>query len=103
MQLTDITLAETKFRKQGNDLVLFGYHEGDSIIVKDFFYSSYYEIEQFAFKDQTIVKPNFSQHLNAANNMIQAMSVFGAETMDKGMAEVLSTVPINPLLSSSVL
>ena len=31
------------------------------------------------------------------------MSVFGAETMDKGMAEVLSTVPINPLLSSSVL
>ncbi len=29
--------------------------------------------------------------------MIQAMSVFGAETMDNGMAEVLSTVPINPL------
>lgn len=103
LQLTDITLAETKFRKVDNDLVLFGYHEGDSITVKDFFSNSYYEIEQFAFKDQTIVKPNFSQHLNAANNMIQAMSVFGAETMDNGMAEVLSTVPINPLLSSSVL
>ncbi len=27
MQLTDITLAETKFRKVDNDLVLFGYHE----------------------------------------------------------------------------
>ena len=27
VQLTDITLAETKFRKVDNDLVLFGYHE----------------------------------------------------------------------------
>ena len=58
--------------------------QSHSGILNNFFSNSYYEIEQFAFKDQTIVKPNFSQHLNAANNMIQAMSVFGAETMDNG-------------------
>ena len=104
LKLTDITLAETKFHKSNNDLILFGYHESNSITVKNFFNNSYYEIEQFAFKNQVVLQPDFAKYLNTANGMAQVMAVFDAKAMDNGAAEVLSVV-VNPnsLLSSSAL
>ena len=56
IQFTDVNFSEVKFRKENYDLIIYGYNENDSILIKDFFYGSYDNnaIENFVFKDQTI-------------------------------------------------
>ena len=54
IQFTDVDFSEVKFRKDGDNLIIYGYNEDDSILIQDFFYSSSYTIENFVFKDQTI-------------------------------------------------
>lgn len=54
IQFTDVSLSEVVFQKDGYDLIISGYNDGDSIRVQNFFYSSYYEIENFVFKDQSV-------------------------------------------------
>lgn len=76
IRLSDITVAETSFRKDGMDLVLFGYNDGDSITVQNFFSGSYYQVEQFEFEDQVLSQLDFNTHLNTENNMTNSMSVF---------------------------
>ncbi|WP_151840059.1 type I secretion C-terminal target domain-containing protein [Acinetobacter soli] len=60
IKFTDVKFEEVKFRKEGSDLKLFGYNEGDSITIKDFF-KTYSDIEKFAFSDQTINSKDFSK------------------------------------------
>ncbi|WP_054618658.1 calcium-binding protein [Neisseria sp. 83E34] len=76
MILTDINLDETQYRKDGNDLILFGYNEGDSITVKDFFSDINHQIELFEFKDESVFAPEFDKYLSTGNNMTNSMSVF---------------------------
>ena len=53
IQFTDVKLEEAKFRKEGNNFIIYSGEEGDSVTIKDFFSSSYYEIENFVFVDKT--------------------------------------------------
>ncbi|WMY91385.1 calcium-binding protein [Snodgrassella communis] len=55
IQFLDVNFNEVKFRKNDNTLIIYGYNEGDSIEVRDFFYSGDgYAIENFVFKDKTV-------------------------------------------------
>ena len=62
LQFTDINFTDVKFRKNGNDLIIYGYNDGDSITVKKFFYSSTSGlIENFVFKDKTVTLAEMHQ------------------------------------------
>ncbi|WP_040666811.1 calcium-binding protein, partial [Neisseria wadsworthii] len=76
IRFTDITLAETKFRKEGSNLVLSGYNDTDSVTVENFFNSGSYEIEKFEFKDQQAFKPDLLKYLNRADGSINAVAAF---------------------------
>ena len=54
IKFTDVKFEEVKFSKDGADLKLSGYNEGDGITIKGFF-NTYCDIEKFAFSDQTII------------------------------------------------
>ncbi|WP_058949016.1 calcium-binding protein [Acinetobacter bouvetii] len=58
IKFTDVKFEEVKFIKEGADLKLFGYSEGDSITIKDFFKTNS-AIEKFAFSDQLITSKDF--------------------------------------------
>ncbi|ORF09532.1 hypothetical protein BGI03_00695 [Snodgrassella alvi] len=64
IQFTDVNFSEVKFRKESNDLIIYGYNENDSIRVENFFYGSYdyNAIENFVFKDQTITLADFRKN-----------------------------------------
>ncbi|WP_151712762.1 calcium-binding protein [Acinetobacter bereziniae] len=59
LKFTDVNFTDVKFTKASDDLLLWGYSEGDSVRIKNFFNSSTYEIEQFVFADQTITMQDF--------------------------------------------
>ncbi|MFH4318868.1 calcium-binding protein [Acinetobacter baumannii] len=61
IKFTDVKFEEVKFQKEGTDLKLSGYNEGDGITIKDFF-KTYYDIEKFTFSDQTITMDYFRQN-----------------------------------------
>ncbi|MFD1245101.1 calcium-binding protein [Paralysiella testudinis] len=61
MVLEDVNLHEISFRREGTDLILFGYHEGDQITVNDFFGSIHSNVETFAFADQTLSSDQLRQ------------------------------------------
>lgn len=61
IRFTDVDASEVKFRKEGNDLVLFGYGEGDSVRIEKF-YQTFHEIENFEFKDKTVTLAEFKQN-----------------------------------------
>ena len=55
IQFLDVNFNEVKFRKNGNTLIIYGYNEGDSIEVRDFFYDGDRDaVENFVFKDKTV-------------------------------------------------
>ncbi|WP_436899670.1 calcium-binding protein, partial [Acinetobacter gyllenbergii] len=51
LKFTDVKFTDVKFTKDLDDLLLWGYSDGDSVRIKSFFSNAYYEIEQFAFAD----------------------------------------------------
>ena len=59
IQFTDVNYASVSFRRETDDLLLFGYNEGDSVRIKNFFAHSYHELEKFVFNDQTITLADF--------------------------------------------
>ncbi|EXS22154.1 type I secretion C-terminal target domain protein [Acinetobacter baumannii 573719] len=61
IKFTDVKFEEVKFQKEGTDLKLSGYNEGDGITIKGFF-NIYYDIEKFTFSDQTITMDYFRQN-----------------------------------------
>ncbi|PIT49600.1 calcium-binding protein, partial [Snodgrassella communis] len=54
IQFTDVDFAEVKFRRNNNDLIIYGYNDNDSVTVRFFFYDDFYTIEKFVFKDKTV-------------------------------------------------
>ncbi|PTV60100.1 calcium-binding protein, partial [Acinetobacter seifertii] len=61
IKFTDVKFEEVKFSKDGADLKLSGYNEGDGITIKGFF-NTYCDIEKFTFSDQTITMDYFRQN-----------------------------------------
>ncbi|WP_167383018.1 calcium-binding protein [Pasteurella oralis] len=51
---SDVAYSDVKFRREGDDLLLFGYSETDSLRLKDFYYSARYEVEEFVFTDRSL-------------------------------------------------
>ena len=99
----DIHLSDVSFKRTAYDLILFGYHGDDSIRIQQYFYGNQpAQIADFVFADKTLSDPDFAHYLTTANSMAQAMAVFEAKAVDGGAVEVLSTVPIQSLLSSTV-
>ena len=54
IEFVDIKQEEAIFQKQGNDLVITGYHEDDSVTVRDFFTHNEYRINDFVFQDSNL-------------------------------------------------
>ncbi|WP_275422218.1 calcium-binding protein, partial [Snodgrassella communis] len=55
IQFLDVNFDEVKFSKNDTDLIIYGYNEGDSIVIRNFFYwTGDYAIENFVFKDRTV-------------------------------------------------
>ena len=54
IRFTDVNYDEVKFRRVENDLVLFGYHQDDSVTIKNFYTHRYCEVEVFEFADRTL-------------------------------------------------
>ncbi|MBD4920706.1 calcium-binding protein, partial [Xanthomonas citri pv. citri] len=53
LKFTDVNYAEVKFRRVGDDLMLFGYHDTDSVTVKSFYNHEYYQFEKLEFADRS--------------------------------------------------
>ncbi|VEI58131.1 Cyclolysin [Pasteurella multocida] len=70
---SDVAYSEVKFRREGDDLLLFGYSETDSLRLKDFYYSARYEVEEFVFTDRS---------LSLATMREEGIRLFGAEGND---------------------
>lgn len=54
VQFTDVNFADVKFRKEGTDLVLFGYNSDDSVRLLDYMNSSSWNDSVFQFADKTV-------------------------------------------------
>ena len=54
LRLADVNAANVRFSQQGYDLMLYGYHNTDSIQIKNFFNGNNYHIEQFHFADKNL-------------------------------------------------
>ena len=54
MQFTDVNFAEVQFRRESDDLVLFGYNDNDSVRLRNYMSSSYWNDSVFQFADKTI-------------------------------------------------
>ena len=62
IQFLDVNFDEVKFRKKDNTLFIYGYNEGDSVEIRDFFYPhGGHAIENFVFKDKTITLEQFQK------------------------------------------
>jgi len=54
LRFTDVNYTDVRFRRENNDLILFGYHDDDRITIRNFYYDDYYQIENFQFADRTL-------------------------------------------------
>ena len=54
VQFTDVNFADVKFRREDNDLVLFGYNGDDSVRLLDYMSSSSWNDSVFQFADKTV-------------------------------------------------
>ena len=62
LQLEDIRLSEVQFRREAQDLLLYGYNDGDSLRIRDYFAADGSgRIERFAFADRTLTPEDIRQ------------------------------------------
>ena len=54
LRFTDVNYTDVRFRRENNDLILFGYHDDDRITIRNFYNNDYYQIENFQFADRTL-------------------------------------------------
>lgn len=103
IKFTDVTSTDVKFQKQGDDLILFGYHADDSIRITDFFYTPWQrQIESFTFSDhQSLDGSYLNQYKNSANQMIDAMAGFHSTSDQLNTTEERTLKPVS-LSTSSV-
>ena len=101
VRMQGIRLAETQFRKEGSDLVLFGYAAGDSVRLSSFFSGKNYQVDNLVFDDRTLTAADFAPYANQASGLIQAMAAFGNNS-GSGVSSPISAVnPVNPLLAAA--
>ena len=91
------------FERSGSDLLLKERNGNNSVRVMSYFSNRDYEIDRFEFADRTISTPNFTAQLTAANNMIQAMSVFGSGSASDLSGVGTETTNNRPLLAASTI
>ena len=101
VRMQGIRLAETQFRKEGSDLVLFGYAAGDSVRLSSFFSGKNHQVDNLVFDDRTLTAADFAPYANQASGLIQAMAAFG-NNGGSGVSSPISAVnPVNPLLAAA--
>ena len=62
LQLEDIRLSEVQFRREAQDLLLYGYNDGDSLRIRDYFAADGSgRIEHLAFADRTLTPDDIRQ------------------------------------------
>ena len=76
LHFTGLDSRDASWRREGDHLALFG-RNGDVVRIHDYFAGSAHRIERLAFADRTLDNPDFAAHAQAADGLIQAMSVFG--------------------------
>ena len=54
LRFTDVNYNDVRFRRENDDLILFGYHGNDRITIRNFYSNDYYQIENFQFADRTL-------------------------------------------------
>jgi len=67
VRMQGIRLAETQFRKEGSDLVMFGYAAGDSVRLSSFFSGKNHQVDNLVFDDRTLTAADFAPYANQAN------------------------------------
>jgi len=77
LHFTGLDSRDASWRREGDHLALFG-RNGDVVRIHDYFADSVHRIERLTFADRTLDNPDFAAHAQAADGLIQAMSVFGS-------------------------
>ena len=101
VRMQGIRLAETQFRKEGNDLVLFGYAAGDSVCLSSFFSGKSHQVDNLVFDDRTLTAADFAPYANQASGLIQAMAAFGNNNGSGVSSPIGAVNPVNPLLAAA--
>ena len=83
MHFKGFKAADVHFIRSGSDLVLSA-SEQDNVRISGFFYGENYRVDTFVFDDAAISNPDFAKYINAGNNLVQSMSVFGSNTAAAG-------------------
>ena len=83
MHFKGFKAADVHFIRSGSDLVLSA-SEQDNVRISGFFYGENYRVDTFVFDDAAISNPDFAKYINAGNNLVQSMSVFGSNTVATG-------------------
>ncbi|ULJ68462.1 hypothetical protein MIS45_06525 [Wielerella bovis] len=78
---SNVSLSEINLYKQGSNLLLSHKDSQDTVLVNNFFSSTYYQVEKLVFEDQTVNlnATELNRVLSGANNMVNAMNAFGAD------------------------
>ena len=101
VRMQGIRLAETQFRKEDNDLVLFGYAAGDSVCLSSFFSGKSHQVDNLVFDDRTLTAADFAPYANQASGLIQAMAAFGNNNGSGVSSPIGAVNPVNPLLAAA--
>ncbi|WP_229017367.1 calcium-binding protein [Neisseria meningitidis] len=83
MHFKGFKAADVHFIRSGSDLVLSA-SEQDNVRISGFFYGENHRVDTFVFDDAAISNPDFAKYINAGNNLVQSMSVFGSNTAATG-------------------
>ena len=83
MHFKGFKAADVHFIRSGSDLVLSA-SEQDNVRISGFFYGENHRVDTFVFDDAAISNPDFAKYINAGNNLVQSMSVFGSKTAAAG-------------------
>ena len=83
MHFKGFKAADVHFIRSGSDLVL-STSEQDNVRISGFFYGENHRVDTFVFDDAAISNPDFAKYINAGNNLVQSMSVFGSNTAATG-------------------
>ena len=83
MHFKGFKAADVHFIRSGSDLVL-STSEQDNVRISGFFYGENHRVDTFVFDDAAISNPDFAKYINAGNNLVQSMSVFGSNTVATG-------------------
>ena len=83
MHFKGFKAADVHFIRSGSDLVLSA-SEQDNVRISGFFYGENHCVDTFVFDDAAISNPDFAKYINAGNNLVQSMSVFGSNSVATG-------------------